>query len=326
MRDWPSVSVVMPVRNDAAGLPAAVDAVLSQGYSGPLELVLGVGPSDDDTEIVARRLAAADPRVRVVDNPAGSTPAALNRAIAAASGEVIARIDAHAEPEPGYLECAVQVLEETRAVNVGGIQLAVGTTPFQRAVATAMSSRFGTGDARFHYGGVAGPSDTVYLGVFRREALEAVGGFDESLLRNQDYELNIRLRAAGGTVWFDPRLRVVYRPRSDLPSLARQYFQYGSWKRLVIRRHPGSARWRQLVPPAAVAANLGALTAGLAGARKAWVVPGSYLAATVAASIVAGRTQPPAVAARLPIVFATMHHAWGLGFLLGRPGRRRVRD
>ena len=158
-------------------------------------------------------------------------------------------------------------------MNVGGIQRAVGTTPFEQAVADAMTSRFGTGDATFHYGGAEGPTDTVYLGVFDRAAIEAVGVFDEALVRNQDYELNIRLRQAGGMVWFDPELSVSYRPRGTLRGLARQYFDYGRWKRRVVRRHPRSLRWRQAVPPAVTSLS-SAVLLGSAVSRKALAVPG----------------------------------------------------
>lgn len=311
----------MPVREEAAGLPRTVEGVLAQDYPGPLEVVLAVAPSTDRTAAVAQRLAAGDRRVRVVANPTGTTPAGLNAAIGASSGAVVARCDGHALLPPGYLRRAVALLEETGADNVGGVQRAVGTSPSGRAVAAAMTSRFGVGDARFHYGGAPGPADTVYLGVFRRAALERVGGYDETLLRSQDSELNWRITATGGTVWFDPELVVDYQPRETLRSLARQYFAYGRYKRLVLRRHPRSLRWRQLVPPAAVLANAAGLAVGLAGRRAGparWAalsVPGAYLAAVVAASAVAGRGLPAASAVRLPAVFATMHHAWGLGFL-----------
>jgi succinoglycan biosynthesis protein ExoA len=229
----------------------------------------------------------------------------------------IARVDAHAELTPGYLERAVAILEETGAANVGGIQRAIGTTPMQRAVAAAMSSRFGTGDARFHYGGQPGPIDSVYLGVFRAEVLRQLGGFDERLLRNQDYELNVRIRQHGGIVWFDPRLEVLYRPRGSVRALASQYWQYGRWKRVTVRKHPGSLRWRQLVPPAAVAANAAAL---LASPLSPWtlVVPATYLVGVLGVSAVTGAGDPR-VAIRLPVVFATMHHSWGAGFLIGPP-------
>ncbi|TVR36346.1 MAG: glycosyltransferase family 2 protein [Nitriliruptor sp.] len=316
-RDWPSVSVVMPIRNEAEHLRQAVEAVLAQHYPGYLELVLAVAPSRDDSELIADRLAAEDPRVTVVPNPDGTTPSGLNRALEAASGDVIARVDAHAQLTSGYLATAVELLEVTGAANVGGVQRAVGTGPMQRAIARAMSSRFGTGDARFHYGGHAGPSDSVYLGVFRSEVLTTLGGFDERLLRNQDYELNVRIRNHGEIVWFDPRLEVIYHPRTSLSGVATQYWQYGRWKRVTLRQHPGSLRWRQLVPPAAVIANgVGVVAAML----TPWtlVVPGCYLAGLLFASAVAGR-HDPAVLVRLPAVFATMHHAWGAGFLAGPP-------
>ena len=312
---WPSVSVVMPVRDEAAHREAAVTAVLAQDYPRPLELVLAVAPSSDDTAAVAGRLADGDERVVLVDNPAGGTAAGLNAAIGASAGEVVVRVDGHAELSDGYVRRAVETLDETGADNVGGIQRAVGSTPMQRAIAAAMTSRFGVGDARFHYGGDAGPVDTVHLGVFRREALDRVGGFDETLVRNQDYELNWRLRRTGGTVWFDPDLEVTYHPRATLPALAEQYHEYGRWKRVVATRDPASVRWRQLVAPLAVLGNMLGLLIGLLRWRPALLAPLTYLAATVVASLRSDAPWP--VRLRLPAVFTTMHHAWGLGFLRG---------
>ena len=314
----PTVSVVVPLRNSARDLDRCVEAILSQEYPGVMDVVLAVGPSADDTESVARGWSARDARVRVVDNPSGATPAALNAAIRASDGDIVVRVDGHAVLPAGYIRQAVATLLETGADNVGGIQDATGETTFERAVAGAMTSRFGVGNAQFHFGGEAGPTDTVYLGVFRRSALERVGLFDETLIRNQDYELNWRIRDTGGTVWFDPALRVRYRPRSSLRALARQYFEYGQWKREVLRRHPRSVRARQLVPPAAVAANGAALILAAVDRPRWLVVPGVYAAATIGAAVVAGRESAPDVTARLPAVFATMHHAWGLGFLVGR--------
>jgi hypothetical protein len=185
-----------------------------------------------------------------------------------------------------------------------------------------MTSRFGVGNAHFHYGGVAGPADTAYLGVFRRDALVAVGGFDEDLLRNEDYELNWRLRESGHTVWFDPQLHVRYWPRATLAGLASQYFAYGRWKREVLRRHPRSLRVRQAVPPLAVLANAAGLVVGCTIDRRALAVPAAYALATIAAGAVAGLGQDRAVALRLPVAFATMHHAWGAGFIAGPPRAR----
>lgn len=308
----------MPVRDEATRLERSVQAVLSQDYPGNLDLVLAVAPSSDATDAVARALAAADDRVRVVENPSGTASAGLNEAVLAAHGEVIARVDGHAELSDGYLRRAVELLEATGVDNVGGIQDAVGETAFERAVAAAMTSRFGAGDAKFHYGGASGPTDTVYLGVFRRSALERVGGFDESLDRNQDYELNWRIRESGGVVYFHPDLRVRYRPRSTLRALARQYFDYGRWKRAMLRRHPRSLRWRQMVPPATLLAIM--VATALALWQSVWwlLVPGVYGLAVVLASIVVAPRVPAAARARLPAAFAAMHLAWGAGFLFGR--------
>ena len=310
----PLVSVIMPVRNEAAHLAESVAAVLAQEYAGPLEICCAIAPSTDATAQVAATLAANDPRVRLVDNPAGITPTGLNAAIAATTGDVVVRVDGHCRLSPGYIATAVEVLGATGAANVGGLQMAVGVNPFSQAVAVAMTSRFGTGGGRLHLGGEAGPTDTVYLGVFRRDALIEVGGFAEDLIRNQDYELNIRLRAAGHQVWFDPRLAVQYTPRGTWSSLARQYFDYGFWKWVVARRHPGSLKLRQVIPAVVTAlvmlGLLGAFTGPLR--RIAGLAPFSYLLAVA----IAAMTAPVRCATRwrLLIVFPTMHLAWGLGF------------
>jgi succinoglycan biosynthesis protein ExoA len=318
----PTISAVMAARDDAAHLGAAVASVLAQDIDGELELVIAVGPSDDDTAAVAERLAAEDPRVRVVSNPSGGTAAGLNRAIAVAAAPVLARVDAHCELPPGYLRRALHTLATSGAANVGGVQAAEGDTAFGRAVAAAMSSRFGVGDARFHYGGEPGPVDTVYLGVFDAAALRAVGGYDETLVRNQDYELNWRLREHGHIVWFDPELVVRYRPRDRASRLARQYFQYGQWKREVLRRHPRSVRARQLVAPVTVLGIVGGLVGAAAGRRWMLGAPIGYGAAVLAAA--AGTsTVGPAERVRLAAVFPTMHLSWGVGFLAGPPGRGR---
>ncbi len=314
----PSLTVVMPVRNEEDTLAEAVESVLDQDYPVPFQIVLAVGPSEDRTDAVAGELSRRHRSVRIVRNPAGTTPAGLNAAIRAASGDLIARMDAHAQLSPGYLRRAAETSVRTGADNVGGIQRAVGTTPFECTVAAAMSSRFGVGDAEFHYGGEPGPTDTVYLGVFRHDALERVGGFDERLVRNQDYELNWRLRDSGGVVWFDPDLEVTYRPRGTLRGLARQYFQYGRWKRHVLQRHPRSVRARQLAAPLTVVGLATGLGLAATGRRWGLLAPATYGAAclTAAATVEAA----PSTRLRLPVVFATMHLAWGAGFLGGRAG------
>jgi len=308
----------MPVLDAAATLAEAVAAALDQDYPGEVEVVIAHGPSCDGTAaVLARR--AADPRVRVVPNPSGGTAAGLNAAVAASRGEVIARCDAQSRFPRHYLRRAVEILAETGADNVGGTQAAEGTTFLSRAVAIAQTTFLGVGDARYRTGGKPGAVDTVYLGVFRRAALERVGGFDEGQVRNQDYELNWRLRESGGTVYFHPDLAVAYTPRSGLGSLWRQYFQYGTWKRVMLRKHPRSLRWRQLAPPGLVAGLAG--SAVMPATPWPWVaaiVPGAYLTALLGAALFeAGRRRDPAALA-LPVVLPVMHLAWGLGFLVGR--------
>ena len=311
---WPHVSVIMAVRNEARRLNETVDAVLAQRYPGRLDVTIAAAPSDDDTGDVARKLAEDD-RVTVVDNPEGITPTGLNAALWASTGEVVVRVDGHAVIPLDYVRRAVELLDETGADNVGGIMAAEGVTPFEQAVGAAMSSRFGTGDARFHYGGSPGPVDTVYLGTFRRSALERVGGYDETLVRTQDSELNLRLRETGGTVWFSPDLRVRYRPRGSLRALATQYFQYGQWRRVVARRHPGSLRCRQVVAPVVVTLCAGGAVIAATGRQWGLIPIGVYASAIAVASVVVGRRVPAGVALRLPAVFLTMHTAWALGFL-----------
>ena len=330
---WLPVSVVVPVRDEPEALEEALRSILDQDYAGALEIVVADGSRAPRALHAVR---ARYPGVRVVANPDGSTAAGLNRAVAAASHGIVARCDARSVLPPGYLRRAVAALRSTGAANVGGMQRAVGRTPFERSVALAMAHPLGAGDARYRLGGQAGPVDTVYLGVFRRAALEAAGGFDETLERNQDYELNWRLRLGGGTVWFEPGLAAQYRPRGSLGALARQYADYGRWKRAVLVRHPRSLRWRQAAAPllvlglvgSAVSAALGwaaaddhpRLSAALLAASAP--VPVCWTGALFGASGVAWARCRGFAAALLPAVFAVMHLAWGAAFLFGRTPSR----
>jgi succinoglycan biosynthesis protein ExoA len=315
---FPSVSIVMPVRNESDHIGAALDAALNQDYQGELEVVVAEGASTDETRAVVERRAAADSRVRIVDNPGGHTAAGLNRAIETSVAAIVVRCDGHSELAPDYVSAAVEVLTKTGAANVGGIQAAEGKTFVQRAIALAMTSPLGVGNSRFHYSTTAGPADTVYLGVFDRKTLAAVGGFDESLKRNQDYELNHRLRSRGHLVWFDPGLRVTYRPRSNLVALWRQYFEYSSWKRKMLRATPGAIKTRQLAPPLLVLALIASAALLAAGSPLAVAVPGVYVGFLVIGSLVEVVRRRAAEALILPFVLAVMHVGWGLGFLVGR--------
>jgi len=318
--NWPGVSAVLTVLNEERHLRDAVASVLGQDYPGDIELVIALGPSRDKTDEVAHELAAADPRVQCVDNPSGRTPEGLNKAIALTRHSVIARVDGHAELPGDYLRVAVEALERTGAVNVGGLMGAEGRTPFERAVARAMTTKFGVGNAPFHVGGEEGPADTVYLGVFRRSALEAVGGYDEAFTRAQDWEMNYRLRRGGGLIWFTPELKVSYRPRGSLSQLARQYFNYGKWRGEVMRQHPDTVNLRYLAPPTALVGVAAGLLLGLVGIGVtpllwAFLAPAAYVALVLAGSVVTSRGLPVRAAVWLPVVYPTMHGSWGAGFL-----------
>lgn len=321
-RSWPSVSVIMPVLDEERHLADAVRHILAQEYPGELEIVIALGPSKDRTSQIAAELAAADPRIRTVPNPSGRTPSALNAAIGASRNEIVVRVDGHGLLTPGYIATAVRLLEETGAQNVGGVMHAEGETPFERAVATAMTSKLGVGNAKFHTGGEAGPADTVYLGAFRRSVLEKLGGYNEAFTRAQDWELNHRLRKDGGLVYFSPDLRVTYRPRPSLRALASQYRQYGRWRRVVMRTHEGTASLRYLAPPMMlILCTLGlligitGLASGIAPLAIGFAVPVGYLLLLALGSMRETRGQSLAVRLRLPLVLATMHWSWGWGFI-----------
>jgi hypothetical protein len=206
---------------------------------------------------------------------------------------------------------------QTSAINVGGQMAAVGQSKFEEAVACAMRSPLGVGGARFHVGGEAGPSDTVYLGVFQKSALLAVGGFDERFIRAQDWELNYRLRESGGLIYFDPRLQVTYRPRPSLAKLAKQYYEYGRWRHVVGRTHKGTLNFRYLAPPTALVINFMAIVLGLSLSKFALLPALIYFAALVVGSLKIGFTWSQRL--RLPLILATMHMSWGYGYLTSPP-------
>lgn len=309
----PAISVILPVLNEESHLEGAVLSVLSQDYRGPLEIILALGPSRDRTNEIAAKLASQDRRVKLLDSPTGKTAAGLNLALAASNNPVVVRVDGHAQIPKNYISLIVEILNKTGAVNVGGVMAAVGTTVFERAVAGAMRSPLGVGASRFHTGGEAGEVDTVYLGAFRREALVAIGGFDERFTRAQDWELNFRLRENGGVIYFDPRLHVTYRPRSSIGALAKQYFEYGRWRRVVSRRHSGTINYRYLAPPFALIGFSASLILGIALSSIFFIPALVYLLFVVLASLKISTSMTEYFL--LLLVIPTMHFAWGAGFI-----------
>jgi len=243
------ISFVMPVRNEAKHLATALQAVLSQEHRGGQEVILAVAPSTDSTEEIAAELKRQyKSKLVVIDNTAGDTATGLNLAIEQARFQTVIRVDAHSKLSKGYAKLAQEVLQETGAANVGGMMVAWGDNDFQKAVAHGYNNRIGLGGGAFHLGGKAGPVDSVYLGCFQKSWLNKVEGFDPKWVRGQDWELNKRIREAGGTVWFDPRLKVTYYPRDNWRALAKQFFNTGIWRGALTREAPGQSAIRYWIP------------------------------------------------------------------------------
>ena len=309
----PAVTVILPILNEEADLQNCISAILQQDYAGKIEIILALGPSKDNTNQIARDLAAADKRIKLVNNPTGQTAKGLNLAIAQSSFEIICRIDGHSEISNSYLKTAVSIMQEKGAVNVGGLMYADGQSGLQRTIAQAMRSKLGVGASKFHTGGTAGPSDTVYLGTFKKSAILAAGGFDERYIRAQDWELNHRMRAQGGLIWFDPRLVVTYRPRKSLTKLAKQYFQYGRWRRVISRQHPKTTNFRYLAPPVALVINLLSVLFGVLVTEAFFLPVLIYMTLIIIGGAIIGKKFADKLL--MPIVFATMHLSWGTGFI-----------
>ncbi|MGN7800736.1 glycosyltransferase family 2 protein [Leifsonia sp. 22587] len=324
----PGVSYVMPVLNEVTHVRAAVDSLLAQDYTGPFEVTIALGPSMDGTTELVEELAAVDRRIRVVDNAVGSTPAGLNLAIRESRYPIVIRVDAHSVLPPDYARIAVETILETGADNVGGLMDAQGTTDFERAVARAYGSRVGLGGTKLHVGGEAGPAETVYLGVFRRDRLIEVGLFDEEIKRGQDWELNRRLRTSGGTVWFTPRLKVTYRPRPNLYRLARQFFSTGIWRGELARRFPASNGLRYFAPPVMVLGvaigtllGLGGIVQAIVGAAPwllwGFAIPALYIVIVIVSAVLWGRKDGFRPFLWFLVVLPCIHFSWGVGFILG---------
>ena len=319
----PAVSVIIPVLNEERFLKQSVEAILNQNYSGQLEIILALGPSKDQTNVIAQELAK-DQRIKLVENPSGRTAAALNNAIKNSEFDIIVRLDGHAIVDSNYIKNAVKTLVESGADNVGGLMKAEGTNAFEKSVAAAMTSKFGVGNAPFHVGGKSGEVDTVYLGTFRKSALERVGYFDESFIRAQDWEMNYRIRKTGGKIWFNPDLVVSYRPRKNLLQLAKQYFEYGQWRKQVTKTYPETVSMRYLAPPITVSGLIAGIIMVLFSKildinwlQIGWLAPLVYLTVILLAFLSIGSKIGLLSRLYLLLVLPTMHLSWGVGFLKG---------
>jgi glycosyltransferase involved in cell wall biosynthesis len=312
----PSVSVVMPVRDEGDRIGHALASVLQQDYPADRVEVIVVVGGDDRTREVAAKIAAGTGRVSIIENEDGRTPVALNLGIDAAGGAIIARVDGHGLIEPDYLSAGIEALARTRAAAVGGVVSFVGVGPVGRAIALAMGSRLGAGTAAFRHASREVDADGLSWGIFPREVFERVGPFDERLTRNQDDELCHRIRLAGGRLVVTPAMRYRHYARKSLKALWQQYWQWGAFRVMTLRKHRRPATLRQMVPPTLVCVlAAGAVAEVVTGKTWGRVVTGSY-AATVLMSgiVVAARARELALGPLVVASIGTMHMAYGCGF------------
>ena len=331
MNNLKVVSVIVPIRNEAAFIEMSLGAVLTQDYPQNLmEIIVIDGMSDDGTREIIQRIIDdqksksisenSDPCSSILrlDNPSKVVPTGLNIAIKYAKGDVIIRVDGHCVIAPKYIKNCVEMLQKTGADNVGGLQRAVSKNLLGNAIAIATSCPFGVGGARFHYSEKPGWVDTVYLGAYRREVFDRIGNFDEELVRNQDDEFNFRLIQNGGKIWLDPSVRSVYYCRSSLRGLWKQYFQYGFYKVRVIQKHGKIPSWRHLVPAVFVLSLFLTIFMALFTFKPLWgiVLIGPYTCANLIACLWVGRRNLRVLPV-LPVAFLILHLSYGLGFLWG---------
>lgn len=314
------VSIIMPVRNEEAFIARSLSAVLNQDYPPELvEILVADGLSDDRTLEIINALPGKE-RVQIIANPKRIQAAGLNKALHQAHGDIIMRVDAHTIIEPDYIRQCVAALQETGAYNVGGPMQPVGVRAMGKAIAGAATTSFAVPGA-FHTGTLTGRyTDTVYMGAWPRWVLETVGGFDEHLAINEDYELNYRIRQIGGRIYLSPAIRSSYFGRQTLHALARQYFHYGKGKTHTLKKYPASLRVRQLVAPCFVGAVIGGLPLSIMLPPAGWLwllMLLAYLAAVLMFSFSAAKRTGYTLLWRFPLVFFTIHLAWGLGFWRG---------
>ncbi len=318
------VSIVVPCYNEEQTIGLLLSAIHAQTYPHTqMEVILADGMSSDHTREKIEQFQSqhADLKVRVIDNPKRIIPAGVNLAIQAASGSYIIRLDAHSVPEPDYVERSINNLQTGVGDNVGGLWLIQPGKPgwMARSIAVAAGHPLGAGDARYRYSNTAGEVDTVPFGAFDRSLFDRIGFYDETLVTNEDYEFNARIRANGGKIFFDPAIRTQYFARPTLGALARQYWRYGYWKWRMLKRFPTTLRWRQAVPPIFVLSVLLLLILSLWSVLARIVLLagiGFYIALLIGASIpYARRFKDLRLLIGIPAAITTMHFSWGSGFL-----------
>lgn len=311
------VTVVIPARNEESFLPRCLESVQAQDYPA-LQVIVVDGDSEDRTPDIVRAAAALDDRIELVTNPQRIIPTSLNRALAAARGRWLVRVDAHAAVPPDYVGRAVEHLRTGRWGGVGGVKAGVGVTAQGVGIAAAMASRFGVGNSTYHYGTSRQTVDHIPFGAYPVALARELGGWDESLRVNQDFEFDHRVRNAGYELLFDPALTIGWHSRQSIGQLFRQYFRYGHGKVAVVRKHPGSVSARHLAAPALVAELTVAAVAGMRHPRIGIALLAPYALALAGASMATARQLDDRAARRfVGPAFLAMHVGWGLGFWLG---------
>lgn len=312
----PTVSILIPMRNEEDFIEACLDSLRAQDYPADrVEILVLDGESTDRSAEVVTRVSAQDPRVHLLTNPGRCQASAMNLGITKATGEIIVRADAHAEYGPTYVSICVAHLVAGRADNVGGLQRGTGTTPFGRAVAAALNTPLGAGNAPYRLATTVRYADTVWLGAWYRKTLQELGGFDVSMVPNEDYELNCRLRESGGRILLDPTLPSRYFARPTPTRLWRQYFRYGRAKVRTLRAHPQTLVLRQLIPPVFVAVLALSVALIPLSPLPVAILGGFYLLIILLGSLKGAHDTGWGSLLFLPFIYLTIHLAWGVGFI-----------
>jgi glycosyltransferase involved in cell wall biosynthesis len=320
----PKVSVIIPCYNEQSTIRLLLEALHSQTFPrADMEVIIADGMSTDRTReaIAAFQKDFPDLEVRLVDNPVRTIPAGLNCAIEASHGEIIVRLDAHSKPYPDYVENCVKAHAAGHGDNVGGVwEIQPGAqTWMAKSIAVAAAHPLGVGDAMYRLAASASEVDTVPFGSYRRTLIEKIGGYNESLLTNEDYEFNTRIRKSKRRVWLDPSIRSIYFSRSTLGELIRQYWRYGYWKWRMLRRFPNTIRWRQALPPLFVLSLIGMALISIVLQFARWLLIAELIlyfsVLLLAGAGTALKRRQPSMLFGLPLAISAMHLAWGSGFL-----------